>query len=361
MSFWPTAAFVVMVLSWVAFVIVFATQKKAPSSPDNKRDPVSILGIALQGASYAAVWVIRRPWFTPMFPPNRSLEIALSVLVMVLAVAALSATPTFAAKGGGGGGGKGSATTYTGSFSLVLLNSTDGLYDPAKRQAHADLSLSNTGHSDLHNAFVYGNLSYSGKAPKNCTNVQGTISTPFIRDIRPTTDPTWAPGDYVQYPGGGNPPASGVFVANGTASNPTRIKVVGDFTVPGGKTFSIVSDPQVDGYLVVWVTGKFTTSGSGRMNQDPTAHVIWIVDKDVNTSGEAYQNHSGKAANLSLSAVRTGKVTLSGSAGFIGTIQGAERDLTITGAGGLSGAILANTLNLGGGSGIHCDEALTSP
>lgn len=86
MSFWPTAAFVVMVLSWVAFVIVFATRKKAPSSPDKKRDSVSILGIALQGASYAAVWVIRRPWFTPMFPPNRSLEIALSILTMVLAV-----------------------------------------------------------------------------------------------------------------------------------------------------------------------------------------------------------------------------------------------------------------------------------
>jgi protein-S-isoprenylcysteine O-methyltransferase Ste14 len=89
MSFWPTAAFVVMVLSWVAFVIVFAIQKKAPSSPDKKRDSVSILGIALQGASYAAVWIIRRPWFTPMFPPNRSLEIALSVLAMVLAVASV--------------------------------------------------------------------------------------------------------------------------------------------------------------------------------------------------------------------------------------------------------------------------------
>ena len=86
MSFWPTAAFVVMVLSWVAFVIVFATQKKAPSSPDKTRDPISILGIALQGVSYAIVWIIRRPWFTPMFPPNRSLEIALSVLTMGLAV-----------------------------------------------------------------------------------------------------------------------------------------------------------------------------------------------------------------------------------------------------------------------------------
>src|SRR5437762_12424927 len=89
MSFWPTAAFVVMALSWVAFVIVFATQKKAPSSPDKKRDPISILGIALQGASYAAVWAIRRPWFTPMFQPNRSLEIALSILTMVLAVASV--------------------------------------------------------------------------------------------------------------------------------------------------------------------------------------------------------------------------------------------------------------------------------
>jgi protein-S-isoprenylcysteine O-methyltransferase Ste14 len=89
MNFWPTAAFVVMFLSWVGFVIVFATQKKAPSSPDKKRDPVSIFGIALQGLSYAIVWIIRRPLFTSMFPPNETLEIALSVLSMVLAVASV--------------------------------------------------------------------------------------------------------------------------------------------------------------------------------------------------------------------------------------------------------------------------------
>jgi protein-S-isoprenylcysteine O-methyltransferase Ste14 len=89
MSYWSTDAFIVMVLSWIAFVIVFATQKKTPALPDKKRDPVSILGIALQGAAYAVVWAVRRPWFTPMFPPNRSLEIALSVLAMVLAVASV--------------------------------------------------------------------------------------------------------------------------------------------------------------------------------------------------------------------------------------------------------------------------------
>jgi protein-S-isoprenylcysteine O-methyltransferase Ste14 len=82
-------AFAVMILSWLVFVIVFATQKKAPSAPDKKSDRSSIIGIALQGAAYAIVWAVRRPWLTPMFPPNRSLEIALSMLAMVLAVASV--------------------------------------------------------------------------------------------------------------------------------------------------------------------------------------------------------------------------------------------------------------------------------
>jgi protein-S-isoprenylcysteine O-methyltransferase Ste14 len=89
MNPWPIAAFVVMVLAWVAFVIVFATQKKAPSSPDKKRDRVSIFGIALQGSSYAIVWIIRRPWFTAMFPSNKAFEIGLALLTMVLAVASV--------------------------------------------------------------------------------------------------------------------------------------------------------------------------------------------------------------------------------------------------------------------------------
>ena len=85
LEFWPTLAFVVMMLSWLAFVLTFLFHKKPPSPPDKKRDPSSITGIVLQGVSYGIVWSIRRTWFTPMFP-NRSLEIGLAVLTMVLAV-----------------------------------------------------------------------------------------------------------------------------------------------------------------------------------------------------------------------------------------------------------------------------------
>ena len=85
LNFWPTLAFVVMALSWLAFVITFLLHKKPPSPPDKERDPSSIIGIVLQGLSYAIVWTIRRPWFTPIFP-NKALEIGMAVLTMLLAV-----------------------------------------------------------------------------------------------------------------------------------------------------------------------------------------------------------------------------------------------------------------------------------
>ena len=87
-SFWPTLAFVSMILSWLAFVITFLGHKKPPSPPDKKRDPSSIVGIVFQGLSYSAVWIIRRPWFTPMFD-SKLLEIALAILTIVLAVASV--------------------------------------------------------------------------------------------------------------------------------------------------------------------------------------------------------------------------------------------------------------------------------
>jgi protein-S-isoprenylcysteine O-methyltransferase Ste14 len=84
-NFWPTLAFVAILISWVAFVITFLGHKKPPSPPEKKRDSSSIVGIVFQGLSYAALWMIRRPWFTPMLGSNKSLEIALAILTMVLA------------------------------------------------------------------------------------------------------------------------------------------------------------------------------------------------------------------------------------------------------------------------------------
>ena len=84
-NFWPTLAFVAILISWVAFVITFLGHKKPPTPPEKKRDSSSIVGIVFQGLSYAALWIIRRRWFTPIFGSSKFSDIALAVLTILLA------------------------------------------------------------------------------------------------------------------------------------------------------------------------------------------------------------------------------------------------------------------------------------
>jgi len=89
LEFWPTLAFVVVMLSWFAFVIAFLVRHKPPSAPESKRERASILGIALQGAGYAIVWSIRRAWFGPIVSVSDSVEIVLAILTMAVAIASV--------------------------------------------------------------------------------------------------------------------------------------------------------------------------------------------------------------------------------------------------------------------------------
>lgn len=89
LEFWPTLAFVVVMLSWFAFVIAFLVRHKPPPAPESKRERASILGIVLQGAGYGIVWSIRRAWFGPIISVSNSVEIALAILTMALGIASV--------------------------------------------------------------------------------------------------------------------------------------------------------------------------------------------------------------------------------------------------------------------------------
>src|SRR5438552_9289721 len=89
LEFWPTLAFVVVMLSWFAFIILFLVRDKPPPAPESKRESASILGIVLQGAGYGIVWSIRRAWFGPIVSVSNSVEIALAILTMALGIASV--------------------------------------------------------------------------------------------------------------------------------------------------------------------------------------------------------------------------------------------------------------------------------
>ena len=91
-EFWPVLTFAVVTTSWFTFAAVFLaflTRRKAPAAPDRKRDPASILGIVLQGVSYAMVWSVPRPRFTPIAGFGKLFEIATAVLAVVLAISSV--------------------------------------------------------------------------------------------------------------------------------------------------------------------------------------------------------------------------------------------------------------------------------
>ena len=78
-----------MILSWIAFIVVFLVQKKPSSTPAQKREHASIVGIALQGASYALVSIIHRPYFMSIAAMAKRLEIVLAVVTIILAVSSV--------------------------------------------------------------------------------------------------------------------------------------------------------------------------------------------------------------------------------------------------------------------------------
>src|SRR5436309_2389184 len=69
--------------------MAFLTQKGSSAGPAEKRESASIVGIVLQGAAYAIVWILHRRFFTPIAAMARVFEIALAAFTIVLSIASV--------------------------------------------------------------------------------------------------------------------------------------------------------------------------------------------------------------------------------------------------------------------------------
>ncbi|HEY3603001.1 MAG TPA: hypothetical protein VGK72_13690 [Chthoniobacterales bacterium] len=240
------------------------------------------------------------------------------------------------------------------------LFSTNHFYDLSKHLSHADVGIVNSTGSDLKDRYVYGNVAYSGPAIKNTKNVQGTISSPFPATILNTGNPVWSSGTYTSYSGGNPPVATVTATATG---QPLLIKVNGDFNVPGGAVFAINSSAlnlSANQPVIIWVTGKLATSGSGVIVQDPKVKVTWYVDDDITLDGDSYHNLSGYAANMNIIGVGNHQANISGNSNFVATLNAPGYDVSVSGNGSFVGALVGRTLDIGGSAGFHYDEAIAA-
>ncbi len=236
--------------------------------------------------------------------------------------------------------------------------STSGLYDIAKRQTNGKVGINDTqGASDLKNTFVYGPIGYSGPPIANTGNVQGAITNGFSSPVLPVLAPIWS--SYNLSP---NIINGTTTLTGGPKSSPARYEV-SSLNVAGGNVLTWA--PQVagqDSYVEIWVTGDFTTSGSGYILQQPGVHVTYYIGGNVTVSGGSFNNQSNLAANNSVNLITplsgSQTLTVSGGGTFIGTLNAPGADITLSGSANFSGAMVGKTINISGGASLHYDEAL---
>ena len=82
---WTAAAGVLGVIgAWIAFAFVFCFRTKPPEAPERKRDRASYWGMGLEAMGYWSVWILPRPFFSPIVPMPKTAEIAMAVLTIAI-------------------------------------------------------------------------------------------------------------------------------------------------------------------------------------------------------------------------------------------------------------------------------------
>ncbi len=258
-----------------------------------------------------------------------------------------------------------SGSAYTDSFdSTDPAKSTGGQYDPLKKQSHGDIATNAAGGlSNLRSTYVWGDASSNGGAILNATNVQGNSYNNFTTTLPPVAKPVWS--TFNVSPVAINNPGAPVTLPGGPAGSPQNYKLT-------TLTISNASNPLIlaphaagaESYVNIWVTGKTTVSGSGFIQQQPGVHVQIFSEDDITVSGGGVMNQTNVASNLQIFGVTpasgTNKVTVSGSANFIGILNAPAFDITISGSGRFCGAAIGNSAVLSGGGGFHYDEDLAN-
>jgi hypothetical protein len=290
--------------------------------------------------------------------PTRTIEVILKPLVNASGGAGgLLLRNDLDMSGGGTIDHFNSGTTATGTFLTSPSTYRSTNYNEML------VGMINADSSDLKSTYVYGQLAYSttGAAPKNTTNIQGTpkLTTPFSETMPTIIDPSGTPdATYAA----GSPPFT--TIAAGTKSHPKLVKITGNFTVPGGQSVAITAGNAGadNNYITFWVTGSYTTSGTGFISQASGVKATWYVDGNITTSGSSYNNADGLASEVTMYGVggSSSKFTISGGGNFIGSIIAPNYSGTISGSGSLVGQVIADNLTISGGASFHYDDALSN-
>jgi len=240
----------------------------------------------------------------------------------------------------------------------------------------------NSPFANIGNATVYGDVLTNGGATDangatvtNTNNVKGQIINDYYEPLDPIYAPQWSDATI------SNSVNNSKTYTGGTVTSPARYQVgtigsIGNIRLSGGKqvTFNFGTtrgspDPSKN-YIELYVTGDFTTRGSGTTDGSVVivngVNVKIYVAGDLNFSGNGFVNYNNKASILEIYGISptdgtAQTFTLAGNSDFYGTVYAPGADLKLAGGGGggeFVGSFTGRSAFLNGTTQIRYDEAL---
>jgi hypothetical protein len=262
---------------------------------------------------------------------------------------------------------------YSDSYdSKDASKSTSGKYDAAKRQANGNIATDATIIDSINMAAptIYGTVS---------TGPNGTVTMGNGASVGATFDPSlraynvadgisdgWIRNDFAT-----DIPDASLPQNFSSAGNLGTLKNTGTLAIQGGDWTIDSMDLKTGSNIIIsngtirlYITGDVNISGQGSIVVADGAKLELYAAGNVNIAGQGVINLTGDPANNQFYGLPTSTSwSISGNGVWLGTVYAPEADVQLSGGGSsgdMSGAIVANTITLSGGTKFHYDEDLAN-
>jgi hypothetical protein len=242
--------------------------------------------------------------------------------------------------------------------------STNGGYDPAKRQQNGDVG-TNGQVINAGGAHIYGDVYTNNGSVLNAQNVTGVIQNDFYKEILPVIRPnTTADAGTPLY-------VNDTTTLQALAGSPSNYQF-STVSLSGQSVLYIKGATDgSDTYCQIVVTGDIAMSGQAQIKLDKGVYVRLFVIGDADISGNGFLNPNSplalqvygcdrpKLANGSPASI--GHLKIAGNGGFCGSVYAPNFDIELKGGGTtdtIFGAFVGNTVRMTGVQSVHYDEAL---
>ena len=282
------------------------------------------------------------------------------------------AQPTAVTPGGVNAKGKVtiSGSGYIDSFdSSNPTYSTGGLYVSSKRKANAQALTDSSASGAVSLAgsgLIYGSAT---TGPTGTVTFAGSTAVGDIawdgvhtgmesghsaNDANVQFNDVTAPFTY----GSGTTPSSGTYSFGGTNYN--YLLGSGNYNM-SSLSLSGIQKMAITGSTTLYVNGSFSTANSAFIYIASGASLTMYVNGSASISGAGVVNGTQTASQCTIYGLPgCTTITCGNSGAYIGAIYAPEAALTVSGAGGVSGGVTANTVTVSNSGAVHYDEHLSN-